>query len=262
MIVPTDTPTSKKPRRRKTAAPEVALRALHFLCGVRQNPPAQVALARFGYTQAEHDLGCKLLMDVCGHGQALASGAAEPSDADAAEATEELDTRTAALLSRAEAAVRRVSAQVADVLFGGAAGADATARMASFLERVDAVAARATQGPGTANGAEAKALAVLAERGIDATARKRLAALATRTRPGAAPTLSATVASTDSAAAALDALAAWLADWSATARAELPARLARRIGVKSPRPRTARPAKTANTPAANANAPRTAAAVP
>jgi len=261
MIVPTDTPTPKKPRRRKTAAPEVALRALHFLCGVRQNPPAQVALARFGYTQAEHDLGCKLLMDVCGHGQALASGAAQPSDADAAKAIEELDARTAALLSRAEAAVRRVSAEVADVLFGGAAGADAAARMTSFLERVDAVAARATQGTG-GNGAETKALAVLAERGIDAAERRRLAALVTRTRPGAAPTPSAAVAPTDGAAAAIGALAAWLGDWSATARAELPPRLARRIGVKSMRPRTARPAKTASTPAASEDAPRAAVAVP
>lgn len=193
-------------------------RAPRFLRAIGRYPEISAALAEVGYTAADHDEGWNLLHRVAGYRRDEPVVLAKSPGADAMAELDAWDEKGFVL---ARAALERRHPAQADFVFEGleaSTGAEAVLGVRTFLERLTALA----EDPARAEtrDADAAALATLAERGIDAAERARLAELV-RVASSAAP---AVLPDDDDADVALVELYAWYREWSRTARVVIKSR--------------------------------------
>ena len=191
---------------------ETPARALVFLRGVVTNPPILDTLEKYGYTVKAHSDGFALLSAATG----LAAGGVSTNPAIVA--IGELSTWCSPGFHRVHAALKHEfpdqDLYVFDAL-SSATGAAAILAVELLLNRLDAL--ESSKAREATKDVDAKALELLAERGIDSAERKRLRGLVETAKAG-----SHTAPPTDETATrakALVDLRVWYEDWSETAHA-------------------------------------------
>jgi hypothetical protein len=194
-------------------------RALQLLSAVATVPAIGAAMATRGYSKTEHDEGWQLLQDASGRARPL-----QPPSTDkrVRAAMDEIDAWDEDGFAIAEASLsRHYPAQAAFVLadLHASRGAGAVLGVKTFLDRLDALdhdpEREATREK------DHGALRLLAERGITAEERRRLAALveiATSVAPVDAHAQRAEEHSRQELHEALVRLRAWYDEWSAVGR--------------------------------------------
>ncbi|MBL9041027.1 MAG: hypothetical protein JNM83_05475 [Myxococcales bacterium] len=181
--------TSKQSYSRQTLE-ETPERVLKFLAGVAASAEIRTLLAQHGYTDAEHQLGWKLLHAATGY---QATGPTPVSDRAAAEAIAELDAWDEPNFRLARATLMRRFPDQGEFVFQdltAATGPAALLSVKSFLDRLDMLEGKL---PGRDHKqkerktADQKAVATLAERGIAPEERARLRKLLATAQSGAKP---------------------------------------------------------------------------
>lgn len=216
-----------------------------FLMAIGTVPEVRAALVARGYTDAVHQEGWRLLERVAGR-SSLAPPSVEAGEAatSATKTVEEARNAIASWVSTnlgvADAALKlNYPAQHAHVFAGklkAERGAKAVLVAQSFLSRVESL-------DGSRKGAhadDAKALATLGERGIDAKARagvrELLGVVQEGARPGASAPKGAAVRAGSTTEAAKLALYAWYSEWAGIAQSVVTRRDYRiRLGIAARR---------------------------
>jgi hypothetical protein len=194
---------------------DLPARALAFLRGIGTFLPIRMMLAKHGYTEAEHQLGWRLLQNVSGFFATFPKGREE---AEVRDAIATLDATDEPLFRRARAALQRFHPEQCAFVFDGlaaTAGAGAVLTIATFLDRVDALEHGADRE--ATREADRLAIATLAGRGIDEVERARLRDLVVVAQTGAMP--HGASPREEEMATHMAALGTWYADWTETARA-------------------------------------------
>lgn len=190
------------------SAPE---RTLSFLRAIATNRQIRVAMSNVGYTDAEQSEGWRLLLAATGY---ATSRTAPEADVAARQAIAELDDWDEPGFRRIHAALERLHPEQDAAVFAGieaTRGAGAVVGIAKLLDRLEQLE--------KGSEADRAAMATLEKRGIDTKQREHLrdlVAVAQAAKPVEQPTVEAV---SEQQQVALEALSAWLRDWSETARA-------------------------------------------
>jgi hypothetical protein len=151
-------------------------RALKFLGTVSRSKVIHALLAARGYTQAEHDQGWSLLLQVSGYQRAAPLTSDDPAVREAIVALDQWDEPNFRIVRAA--LDRRHPDQSAFVFDGGLApqvGAAAVVSVTTLLDRLDAL--ESSPDRKKTRKADHEALETLAKRGVDKAERERLRAL-------------------------------------------------------------------------------------
>jgi hypothetical protein len=199
-------------------------RALKFLGTVSRSKVIHALLAARGYTQAEHEQGWSLLLQVSGYQRAAPVTSEDPVVREAVVALDQWDEPNFRIVRAA--LDRRHPEQSAFVFDGGLGpqvGAAAVVSVATLLDRLDALESSPERKK--TRKADHEALETLAKRGVDKAERERLRALVEiAKRPAndddaiAAGDDEDLHASSDATSEGLLALRAWYQEWSEVAR--------------------------------------------
>lgn len=202
----------------QTVLDETPGRVFDFLHGVSRFPAIQAVLRKNGYTAEQHAKGWTLLMAVSGAPNSAKAPAKTATPAD--QAIGALDAWDESGFARIDAALESSFPEQHALVFAGglsaSTGVAAVVGVQSLLQRLD----RLEQGTDRSSEQHAKdleALALLAQRGIDADERKRLDGLvkqAIALGPDAG-----TGAADPAHDQAAQALYGWYRDWAKTAHA-------------------------------------------
>lgn len=205
-----------------TVLDEAPARALKFLAAMSTNAYVWAALARRGYSDAEHEKGWQLLFKATGYRKPLAP-AVDRSEASAAIA--EIDAWDEPTFRVSRAALAGPFREQCEYLFQDLepqTGAGAIVSVTTFLDRLDALDGGDKSRAATKKKDHA-AVAKLAERGITPEARKgmrKLLATALTAPPELAPEATAD-GNAEARRAAKGELRQWYAEWSEVAKADL-----------------------------------------
>lgn len=197
---------------------ELPARALKLLSALSKSSLIYGLLAARGYTEADHQEGWELLLQVTGFRRAPATAAESTAARDAAVEIDAWDEPNFRLI---RAALDRRHPEQSLFVFEGlsaSTGANAVVGVATLLERLDAL----ETGPArqSTRKDDHAALATLSQRGITAVERARLRALVTTATAAAKPEEEASDAAGDPASTeALLKLHGWYGEWSEVARA-------------------------------------------
>jgi hypothetical protein len=187
--------------------------AFAFLRAASTVPAIRGLLATVGYSAEDHGMGWALFFEVAGVSPNV------PLANHAANALTELETWQGPGFIRARAALAHMFPPQEKYVFAeiamGAAGGNAIAFVATFLDRLDALESSADRK--STRKADHAALEVLAKRGIDKAVRSHLRQLVDITSTDAIPA-APPAELTRKRHEALVALYRWLKDWSDTAR--------------------------------------------
>lgn len=196
---------------------ETPQRVLPFLRAIATRVEIRSAMAACGYTQAEHERGWKLLLDVSGY---TTPSFPVTADQKARAAIAELDGWDEPGFRRIRAALGRLHPEQEAFVFEGMApgsGAASVVSVAMMLDRLDALESGADRA--ATRDADHAALATLSQRGIDGSERARLRELVNIAKTANLPVVTVSTAMPSDRLEKLKELHAWFADWSETARA-------------------------------------------
>jgi len=199
-----------------TVLEEIPARVLLFLRAVATKIEIRTTLVTAGYTEEEQSYGWKLLLEASGYAP---SALPVSGDDKARAAIAELDDWDESGFRRIHAALGRLHPEQDAFVFAGlepGKGPSAVVSVATLLDRVDALES-SPERAATAK-ADKKAIATLAQRGIDAAERARLRELVEIAKGISSADVSA-ASESDERQRALAELYAWYKDWSETARA-------------------------------------------
>jgi hypothetical protein len=197
-------------------------RAVSFLRGIGTTPAIRIVMRARGYTLADHVEGWRLVQAASG----FIAGEDEEvlSDAEVTAAIAELNGIDEDLFRIVRSAARKHADAVAFIVAGIAPvdGPDAVLGVETILARLRALESGSERK--ATRKADAKALATLAERGLDGDERKRLAALVATAKTlheDSIPDADAEAQMQAEHVAALDELRAWFDEWTEVARASV-----------------------------------------
>ncbi len=199
------------------ALQDTPARALLLLRAISTKAEIRVVMQGAGFTEAENDLGWKLLLEAAG---STAGPLPVSTDEKARAAIAELDGWDESGFRRIHAALERLHPEQDQFVFAGlepSRGPGAVVSVSTLLDRLDAL----ERSPARAltRDADAKALATLAQRGIDPALRTHLRELVQSVQGNGARPPAPERATPEVRTQALQDLFLWFKDWSETARA-------------------------------------------
>lgn len=221
---------------RSTTAEQALVRALVFLRAASSDPGVRAALTTTGFGARDVDEGWALLRAACSSPAPAPPAPERPTDV--LDATRALEIFTRTMLPRARAVTRRFHPTYEAFLFATRGGRGASITIAAvFVERCDELRSSPTRRKFRKRDAEV--LAALASRGVTAAVledARRNVAIATGGMPRPEPRAPKSLPR--ASRAALDALHAWVRDWSDCARTVITRRdWLIRLGIGRRRPR-------------------------
>jgi hypothetical protein len=197
---------------------ETPARALKLLRGLGTRPAIRGALAKRGYSDADHAEGWSLLHAASGY---VAGGPTTTVDADVEAAIHAVDAWEHSELPVIRATLARHAPAIGDALLAGThveSGVGALVVVETVLDRLDALEK-------SKHKEDHAALAVLAKRGIDKAARHQIRAALDKAKTGASATPSADDTATTAAdgkhVAALAKLRSWYEEWAGIAHSAI-----------------------------------------
>lgn len=219
-------------------------RVAKFLTAIGAKPTIRTVLAKAGMDDDAITEGRTLLLDCLAAPGPPAAQTDTPDAKKQRDAVAELDEWDGPNFGRYHAALRRFSPSAADYVFhelSAATGSEAVTAVATFLARLDTLEQGSDEARADEREEDKAAVALLAERRLDADERRRLQGLVDLAlgpvplAPGVPPSDAAEVRM-----GKLTALKLWFDDWAATARAVVKRRDYRiRLGLahrRSPEP--------------------------